>query len=634
MPRPGGRLARPERGPPVVPGPHRPRQACVHHLAHRRVGERVLRAGPPHQQAAQPGERRAHRHRFSPQQGGDRLDGDRVAEGRGGAEQRAVALVQPAEAGGGDTAHPRGQRWLAALRKAVRGDRSRVLGGVTGQAAAERGEAAGEVSRQAGPVEQVPQQPPGVGRGERLQDDGRRSIAVAVGDHDGQRQGPEPPGKLGHERPGRRVGQVQVVEEQRQRGVGGAAPEDRQQRGLDGRVAARGRRGRQQPGEPVQDGRQLAGRHQATGPVAEPAARAGGCAGLLHPRLAADEIGERRVPAAAGCAVTHPPARPGRRERLAGQAGLACASGPGHPDECRHPLAERPRHPIHHSGQLSAPPDERHGMVGRGRRHRRDRPPDVDGSGLSGRGDRGKRRVAHPRPGGAARGGGDHDAARRGVGLHPGGGVDDVAADERLPAVADRVEVDHDLTGGDPDPRPHRCAVGRGEAGELALHVQAGEHRPVRVVLVGVGRAEDDEHRVPDVLLHDAPPAVHGAGHAPEVLALEGAHVFRIEPAGEAGVPDEIHEEHAYPAPLVPDGGRAGRRETGARGAVTGGPHHVNHDWPGAVPNRRYRCPEPRGRTEPITRRIRIAGLASPAARRVTCLPDSGCHSTVAATVL
>jgi hypothetical protein len=157
VPGPGGGFAQPERGTQVVPGPHRAREAGVDDLAHGRVGERVLRAGPPHQQATQPGQRRPCRTRLAAQHRRDRLRGDRVAEDRGGAEHRAVAVVEPAEAGGGDAAHAGGQRRLAVLRQAVRGDDSCVLRGVAGDAAAERGEAASEVPGQTGPVEQVPQ---------------------------------------------------------------------------------------------------------------------------------------------------------------------------------------------------------------------------------------------------------------------------------------------------------------------------------------------------------------------------------------------------------------------------------------------------------------------------------------------
>ncbi|GAA4162416.1 hypothetical protein GCM10022251_43430 [Phytohabitans flavus] len=460
----------------------------------------------------------------------------------------------------------------------------------------------------------------GVGLPQRPEHDSRRRRRGAVCGHDGKWQGAEPSGKLGHERPGRRVGQVHVVEEQRQRGAGRATPEDRQQRRLDGRVTPHGRRGcgqrgrcgSNQPGESVQDGRQLAGRHKVAGPRAEAAAHGGRAARLRQSGLAADQVGQRRIPAAAWRAVAHPPPRAGRRERLAGQPGLADPGGAGHPDERGHPLAEGPRHPIDHSGQIGVAADEWDGTVGRGRRYRGEGPPHVDGRGLACRGDRGKRRVVHPRPGGAPRRGGDHDRARRRVGLHPGRGVDDVAADQCLSPVAHGGEVDDDLAGGHPDPGPQRRAVGPGETGELALHVQTGEHRPERVVLIGVGRAEDGEHRVADVLLHHAPPATDGAGDAAEVLPLEGAHVLRIEAVGAAGEADQIHEENADPAPLIPAGRRIGRREAESRGAVATGPRHGNHDWPGAVPNRRYPCPEARGRTAPISRRIRSGGSASP----------------------
>ncbi|MFD0742608.1 hypothetical protein ACFQ1L_12900 [Phytohabitans flavus] len=96
MPGPSRRLARPERGPPVVPGPHRAGQARVDDLANGRVGERVPSTGPRHQQVAKPGERRPHRDRLPVQQCRDRLRGNRVVEGRGGSEHRGVPLVQPA----------------------------------------------------------------------------------------------------------------------------------------------------------------------------------------------------------------------------------------------------------------------------------------------------------------------------------------------------------------------------------------------------------------------------------------------------------------------------------------------------------------------------------------------------------
>ena len=206
MPGPDGGPAGPERDPPVMAGRHGARQAGVDHLAHGRVGERVPRALLPHQQVAQPRERLPRGGRLAVQQRGERLRGDRLTEDRGGAEDPAVALVQPAEAGRGDATHARGQWRLAALRPAVGGDRSGVLRGVARVAAAQRGEAAGQAPRQAGPVEQVPQQPAGVGRAERLQHHSRcLPRARPVGRHDRQWQRAEPLRELRRERPGRRA---------------------------------------------------------------------------------------------------------------------------------------------------------------------------------------------------------------------------------------------------------------------------------------------------------------------------------------------------------------------------------------------------------------------------------------------
>jgi hypothetical protein len=83
----------------------------------------------------------------------------------------------------------------------------------------------------------MPQQPAGVGSAERLQRHSRCPVAGPVRHHESQRQRAEPRGEVSRERPGRRVGQVQVVEEQGERPVRGGAPEDGQQRALHRPVA-------------------------------------------------------------------------------------------------------------------------------------------------------------------------------------------------------------------------------------------------------------------------------------------------------------------------------------------------------------------------------------------------------------
>jgi hypothetical protein len=160
------------------------------------------------------------------------------------------------------------------------------------------------------------------------------------------------------------------------------------------------------------------------------------------------------------------------------------------------------------------------------------------------------------------------------VGLHARRRIDDVAADQRLPGVPDGGEVDQHLAGGDADPDPHRGSVRQHQAGQRLLDFHSRQHGPVRVVLVGVGCAEHREHRVADVLLHDALPAADDLADPPEEIDLEGPDVLGVQPCGEHGEPRDVDEQHAHPATLL------ARTATAAH-------CHAKHLAPRAVPARR-----------------------------------------------
>ena len=85
-------------------------------------------------------------------------------------------------------------------------------------------------------------------------------------------------------------------------------------------------------------------------------------------------------------------------------------------------------------------------------------------------------------------------------------------------------------------------------------------HRPLGIVLVCDGRAEDCHHRVADELLHRPAEALDVGLHALVVRAKRRADVLGVGPVGAAREPDEVDEEHGDDLALL-----AGRRLHGER---------------------------------------------------------------------
>ena len=170
----------------------------------------------------------------------------------------------------------------------------------------------------------------------------------------------------------------------------------------------------------------------------------------------------------------------------------------------------------------------------------------------------------------------DPDLAGRSHGLHPGGGVDRVTGHH---ALADRSQRHRDLPGGDAD--PHRQSLDARfltQRGRRTRQVQAGPHRPLRVVLPCGGNPPDREHGVTDELLHrSAVPLDHGPRPF-EVRREQLADLLRVAGLRDGGEADQVGEQQRHDAPL---GDRYRRGHAGAHGVLGCG--RVCRQWSAAL---------------------------------------------------
>ena len=138
----------------------------------------------------------------------------------------------------------------------------------------------------------------------------------------------------------------------------------------------------------------------------------------------------------------------------------------------------------------------------------------------------------------------DDDRARLARLLEPRGDVDGVAGDERAALAR---AADDDLARVDADPeREHAVEVGA----EPALHRKCGMQRPLGVVLVRLGGAEDRHDRVARELLDRAAGAVDLGGHRIVEALQERPRPLRVLLLAERRRADEVGEEHGGQLPL------------------------------------------------------------------------------------
>lgn len=188
--------------------------------------------------------------------------------------------------------------------------------------------------------------------------------------------------------------------------------------------------------------------------------------------------------------------------------------------------------------------------------------------------------------GGAQRLRADQDLPRAGVLLQPGGHVDRLAGDQRLPGGG--VGTGHHLPGVDADPDTDAQAEALLQFGVEAFQrladAEGGGERPAGVVLVDVRDAEDRHDGIADEFLRCPATRLDLRAHQPEPAQGDGAQRLRVEGAGERGGADHVAEEHGHRLALVlgqrQDGGGgrhgpfgaggggrpAGRAEPGVRG--------------------------------------------------------------------
>jgi hypothetical protein len=69
-------------------------------------------------------------------------------------------------------------------------------------------------------------------------------------------------------------------------------------------------------------------------------------------------------------------------------------------------------------------------------------------------------------------------------------------------------------------------------------------HRPLRVILVSDGRAEQCHDPVAEELVHGALVPVHLGQHQLEGAGHEGVDLLGIEARGDRGEAGDVHEEH------------------------------------------------------------------------------------------
>src|SRR5262245_48713528 len=74
--------------------------------------------------------------------------------------------------------------------------------------------------------------------------------------------------------------------------------------------------------------------------------------------------------------------------------------------------------------------------------------------------------------------------------------------------------------------------------------LEPGTHRPLGVILMGLGVAKVDKHAVPHIARHETAEAAHGFNGAFLIGRDELSQVLRIHPSGECGRTNEVREHH------------------------------------------------------------------------------------------
>ena len=153
------------------------------------------------------------------------------------------------------------------------------------------------------------------------------------------------------------------------------------------------------------------------------------------------------------------------------------------------------------------------------------------------------------------RGGPDHDRIGSRQGLQPGREVGRVADDRLLlgRALADQV-ADHDQPGGNSDPRRQGFALGRAQPSDGLEGGQAGEDRPLGVVLVRPGPTEVGKDAIAHELRDVPPEARDRARHRVLVGAEHLPHLLGVEPRRERGGGDQVGEHDRELPPLGASG--------------------------------------------------------------------------------
>ncbi len=159
---------------------------------------------------------------------------------------------------------------------------------------------------------------------------------------------------------------------------------------------------------------------------------------------------------------------------------------------------------------------------------------------------------------------GDHDRARLGESLDPGGDIGRVAKNLAGP-------IDHDGAGLDPDASGELRQAGAGvcavEVGERALDCERGAHRALRIVLLRDRVAEQRHDPVAEFFRDMATHLPDRLGRRVEIAADEIAPVLGVERRGHARRSHEVAEHHRQMPPLrgFGRGGRGGFRRFGRR---------------------------------------------------------------------
>ncbi len=142
---------------------------------------------------------------------------------------------------------------------------------------------------------------------------------------------------------------------------------------------------------------------------------------------------------------------------------------------------------------------------------------------------------------------GDEDPVHRSGGLEPGGDVDGIANRHPLLLAAVAHCPDHHLAGVDAHPHGQLRTLldvqGLIELSQRPDHVEGGEHRPLRVVFVGLSHPEHRHHRVADELLDHPAARLDRRRPQGEVAVEHGADVLGVEPLRHLGEADQVGEE-------------------------------------------------------------------------------------------